>query len=377
MADSQVSEDNKSEEPANHSPVVTGHPEGGHSPAVTDTAIAVKEDAGALAAKGTRLAATVADEAAEMILIQEAIDANVDQSELQISRLAIMQPQSPEITGQEMGFSPGQIVDNINREIYTDHVNPPWLAGKVEADKLSPVYCCLIVPIFKLPSEYIKWIKKDEQEPGGDMWEFKTLDQNDPRVREGVWAPIGTFKGDKPPVTSNINMLCLVLDAVTGIAKSSFIVATFTRTSFSTGKNLVTQCKQHGMSGLPYWGRTYWLYTKPETRMVGSTESTYCIYKIAKGPALEAVNGNAERTIRKFALWLADPELGRVRQESLINSAEIESGGEPTQSTEEDDDDPFAKKNESQPGRPESGHPPTAVGHSESGTGETASDKRF
>ena len=340
MADGQTEEDKKS--PKVHateeqSPKVHATEE---QPTEDSTAIAVQEDAVALA---------IVNDAAEMALIQEAIDANIDQSELQISRLAIMQPQSPEITGQEMGFSPGQIVDNITREIYTDYVNPPWLTGKVKADKLSPVYCCLIVPIFKLPSEFIKWIKKDEQEPGGDQWEWKTLDQNDPRVREGVWAPIGTFKGDKPPVTSNINMLCLVLDAVTGLAKSSFIVATFTRTSFSTGKNLVTQCKQHGLGDLPYWGRTYWLYTKMETRMVGSTESTYCIYKIAKGPSLEAVNSKAGQTIRQFALWLADPELGRVRQESLINSAEIESGeSKGTESANEEGDDPFAKKQSSQ-----------------------------
>jgi len=322
MANGQAGEDNKPED---------DKPEG---PASTE--ITVQENERALA--------IVAD-AEEMALIQQAIDANVDQSELQISRLAIMQPQSPEITGQEMGYVQGQIVDNISREIYTNYVNPPWLAGKVEADKLSPIHCCLIVPIFKLPSEYIKWIKKDEQEPGGDMWEWKTLDQGDPRVREGVWSPVGTYKGDKPPVTSNINMLCLVLDFVTGAAKSSFIVATFTRTSFSTGKNLVSQCKQHGMSGLPYWGRTYWLYTKVETRMVGNTDSTFYIYKVAKGPALTAVNDKADQTIKQFALWLADPDLGRVRQESLINSAEI--GTEHTEGAAEgataEDDDPFKK----------------------------------
>ena len=300
------------------------------------TEIATQESVGAM---------QIAEEQKALAVIQDAINQNVDKSELQISRLAIMQPQSPEITSQEQGFVMGQIVDNVNRDVYTDLANPPWLKGKVPDDQLEPVHSCLIVPIFKLPSEFIKWIKKDEQEPGGDMWEWKSLDQNDPKVREGIWPPIGTFKGDKPPVTTNINMLCMVLNPDDGFARSSFIVATFARTSFSTGKNLVTQCQAHGMSGLPYWGRCYWLYTKQETRIIGTTPSHFYVYKIAKGPALTSVNQAAEPILKEFALWLADPELGRSRQESLINSAELGDGEGKDEVSGDvaDDDDPFAK----------------------------------
>ena len=275
----------------------------------------------------------------QLAVVASAIQENIDSSELQISRLAIMQPQSPEVTNDEQGYKKGQIVDNLTREIFTDLGKPPWLLGKVPDDELSDVFHCCLVPVFKLPSEYIKWIPKSEQEPGGDMWEFKTLDQKDPRVREGVWPPIGSYKGDKPPVTTNINMLCLIIDNQ-GLAKSSFVVATFARTSYNAGKQLVTACNQHPLAGLPYWGRCYYLSTKKEVKDIGGTDSVYYIYQVSKGPATGSLNPHIDAFAGKMALWLADKEEGKARQESLINAAAIsdETGEEGAGG----DDDPFA-----------------------------------
>lgn len=273
-------------------------------------------------------------------LIKQAIESNVDESELQISRLALMQPQSPEITNEEMGYRPGQIVDNITREIYTSVGKPPWLLDKVPADELKEIPYLIFVPIFKLPEEFIKWIPKNEQKDN-EMWEFKELDVNDPRVRDGIWAPRGRYKGDKPPVTTNLNVLGLVVDE-NGLAKSSYIVATFARTSYNTGRNLVTLCKQHGLANLPYWGRTYYLFSKKESREIGGSTSVYYIYNVAKGPLTNSLNPLINEFAGQFALWLADKEHGRERQESLINRAAFAAEDIGGEGSEGSDDDPFS-----------------------------------
>ena len=217
-------------------------------------------------------------------------------------------------------------------------------------DELPASYSCVFVPIFKLPTEYIKWIPKADQKPGELAWEWKTLDAEDPRVREGIWAPRGTFKGNKPPVTENINFLGTVLD-LDGSVIAPFIIATFARTSFNTGKDLVTAMQSHGMSGLKPWGRCYHLYTKKESKEVGGTTSVYYVMRIAKGPALADFSPKAEPALAQLALWLADPEEGRQRQENMINRSilgdeavdEVDADGNPVAATTklDDEDNPF------------------------------------
>lgn len=285
--------------------------------------------------------------------ITGAIEDNTELSELQIPRLAMLQPQSPEITGEEAGYIPGQMIDSITREILSDCGKPPWLKGKVDDDKLDSVNYCLVVPVFKLPVEYIKWIPKNEQQAGEQGWEFKTLDKTDRRVREGVWPPIGIFKGKKPPVTTNINILAMILDPNEKTPRTNFIVITFSRTSFNTGKEFVTNCNQHKMSGLPYWGRCYYVWTKKKTdKLQSGTVVNYFLYKLARGPRTQDVNKELNSVCFSMAMTLSgykgrdedgknifDRELARHAQESLINSAVFSDEADATDAgtTEEED----------------------------------------
>jgi len=287
--------------------------------------------------------------------VSGSIEENIELSELQIPRLAIIQPQSPEITGQEQGYSPGQMVDSITREILSDYGKPPWLKGKVDESQLDDLNFCFIVPVFKLPSEYIEWIPKNEQQAGEPAWTFKTLDKTDPKVRDGTWPPIGRFKGKKPPVTTNCNILCIIVDPVEKVARTNFIVVTFSRTSYNTGKELITNCTQHKMSGLPFWGRMYYLWTKKDsTQLPSGTMSYYYVFKISKGQRTLDVNRELNATCARMAMDLSgykgkdengktifDKESARDAQESLINSAVFSEVDEAGTDENKEEDDPF------------------------------------
>lgn len=304
---------------------------------------------------GSRM--VVAEELPEILKeIQAAIDANTSESEIRISRLAIMQPQSPEITGQQMGYKPGMLVDSITREVLTDLGLPPWLLqkGVPEAD-LKPMHFALIVPVFKLPTEYIKWVKRNERKEGMDRWEFKTLDKNDPRVKAGVWKSLGgTFglkpedKGKAPPVTDNCNYLCLVIDPKTGKPKTNFLVATFSRTSAEAGKQLATALAANKMQGLMPWGCTFWLYTEARQYMQPGEPkpTTAYVMRVTRGPESGSiVFSNAQTEILMMARALSAPASGVLLQTAFINSADLDaaeheddgsgSGGNPQQTIDE------------------------------------------
>lgn len=270
----------------------------------------------------------VYDQAA-MAAIEAAQAANTSQSEINFSRVGILQPGSPEIAGQIPGYSAGMLVDNLTREILTSEMLPPWMLKRgVPADELRKQHVMYFLPVFKLPNEYIKWKPYDE----GGGWEWKTLDVREDRVREGIWPPRGIWQpeeGEKksPPVTENINIMGLALDEEYA-PRSNFIVATFARTSYKTGKLLVTAMNANRLHNLPPWGRVYYLSTHKETE----DRTTWYQIDMAAGDLLtkhDPTNVIGDHCF-ETSLALSDKELGRGRQEMIINTAFIETTtGEP------------------------------------------------
>lgn len=265
--------------------------------------------------------ATMQTESEVLKQIQQAIDANTHPSDLLIARLAIMQGLSPEIADQVPGYKQGMLIDNVTRSILTDYIKPPWLkAAGVADEELTPVHCLLLVPMFKLPTEFIKWIPRDERKETDEFpYEWKTLDRNDPRVKEGVWRSLGgTFKGKRPPVTDNTNYLIGPIDLQTKMLKCNPLVATFSRTSSPAGKQLTTQVASHKMQNLMPWDRCYWLWTKQEEYDDGKAY----VMQIARGPLLSEC---AEKIVRvqviEQAKALSQPKIGQVFQEMMINAA--------------------------------------------------------
>lgn len=319
-------------------------------------------DAGLMVpARETQLAKKIEPELLRQI--RDAISRNVDATERRISRLAILQSKSPEIDDKVQGYEEGMLIDNQTREVLSTYGKPPWLLDKnIPEANLQPIHYLPFVSVFKLPTEFIKWIKKEEREeyrrthPGHtDDWEFKTLDRNEPRVKAGIWESLGgSYKGKKPPVTDNGNFLILPLDLVEKIAKSYFTVATFSRTSAKTGHTLTNWMETSGMQDIQPWERVYYLWTKKEKFTDGSAYTL----QLAKGPKTAGfLSQGVLDHIQMMALALSNEEVAEGQKETngerfqkiIINSAsqpkdELSSGnteGGPDGSEEED---PFAPK---------------------------------
>lgn len=262
--------------------------------------------------------------------ISLAMGENQEANEIQYSRLAIMQSKSPEVDTQVPGYSVGQIFDNITRDVYSVKEIPPWLAN-TGAEGLKKIDFSLIVPIFKLPTEFIQWRDRNKGEGTGMHW--KSLDPQDPRVRAGSWPPIGHWEKPKdpnerqsPPVTQNMNFLCCVLHPISYEVMNPMVVLTFAKTNFKAGKRLYTSCMNHRMQQLPFWGKTYYLFTTFKQFPKG----TAYIYNVANGPLMKKIKPEPdfEETIFAIAKGLADPTKvdanrtqGRINQEMVINSA--------------------------------------------------------
>lgn len=268
--------------------------------------------------------------------IQQAFDANVNnESEMRVSRIAIAQPGTPEIAESKPGYKSGMLLDSITREPLTDFIKPPWLIERgVKEEELMPVHAALFVPVFKLPSEYIKWIKREDRVAGGKRWEFKTLDKNDPRVLAGVWKSLGgTFgtqeadKGKPPPVTDNCNYLGLVINPTDGLPKANFLVATFARTSANAGKVLTTALGTNRMQGMMPWDRTFWLWTelKPYQKP-GEPKPTFSnIIHVVRGPeSRKILQLPAYEQVLSMARALSAPSTGIILQTAFINAADLE-----------------------------------------------------
>lgn len=254
----------------------------------------------------------------------QAFEDNVNTSEILFSRMGIMQDKNPEIVDQVQGYKQGQLFDNQTRSILTKKIPAPWLAGKVDPDSIPKHDTCLIVPVMKLPSEFVKWKDRNAGEKG---WEFKTLDRSDPRVKAGLWPKSGGTwgnkpeeKGKKPPVTENINYLCVVLDAVDHSVVKNFIIITFAVTSFKAGQKLTTAIRELGSMNIPPFGKTFYLYTFQTANTAGQK---YYAMSVQNGPVITAVNKDIIPDIVNMVKFLSDKEHGRERQEALLNAADV------------------------------------------------------
>lgn len=261
----------------------------------------------------------------ELKAIYGASDQNVDNSEIQISRIGIVQPTSPEVTGQVEGWRGGMLYDNVLREVISYPLKQPWLKYKgVEESALRTVDSLIFLPILKLPTEYVKWPSKEERAGGQKAFHWKTLDVKEERVREGIWPNRGgTWKGKgSPPVTEHMNVVGAALDVNGGI-KSLPIVLSFSRTSYQTGRKFTTFCQNLKLRGLPWWGVPQWLFCDKKVEEQG----TYFILRFANGPTLQQLfpEGDVAKTLHtecfKLARELANPETGRAFQENLISAA--------------------------------------------------------
>lgn len=271
---------------------------------------------------------------------------NTAVNEIQYARLSIMQSKSPELDSETPlpGYAVGQIFNNITRQVYSVNDTPPWLPKEVGSG--LKFNFSLIVPIFKLPTEFIKWKDRNTEGPG---MHWKSLDQNDSEVRKGSWPPIGTWKKpsdpaarQSPPVTQNMNFLCCVLHPVTLEVLDPMVVLTFAKTNFKAGKILFTSCQMHRTLQLPFWGITYYLFTSFKK----FTKGTAYIYNIAKGPLLKKIKPEIEFEQQLFSIAksLSDPTRvdnktqGRINQELVINSAVLmEDAGDDLEGEGEDE----------------------------------------
>lgn len=286
---------------------------------------------------------------AVMQAIMNASASNVREGELQYSRLAMLQPQSPEITREEIGFKMGMIVNNLTRDVYSREIYPPWMIarGMAESD-LKKMQIAMFVPVLKLPSEFIEWRDRKTE---GDGWKFKSLDEFDPHVVANTWKPTGVWKPSpdgkgrrSPPVTENINFFGLMLDPADYSPLSSFLVCTFAKTSSHAGKRLTSACESHRLCRnsryrqLPYWGISYYLYSKKEQ---GEGSDTWFEYNVAVGPKMDKYDpeGVVDAECYQTAAALSDTRpapgstdpkftMGRMRQETVINAAAMDGTNE-------------------------------------------------
>ncbi len=253
--------------------------------------------------------------------INKAIAENTTASDIRISRVAIAQPLTPEVAKEMPGWRAGMLFDNLTKEIISTDGKPPWLLEKgVKADDLKAVHYLPVALNFKLPSEYIKWNSKEDQEKGADRWEFKTLEPKDPRVVAGVWkSQGGTFEGKKPPVTINTNYMLLALDLALKMPLGYFRVVSCSRSSAACGQTIASILQAQSMQNQKPWDRVFYLYTQRIDE-----PQTHYVLQIARGPLLkDAMEPFVSQMCFDMGKALVGPD-GKIFQTMIINAAELE-----------------------------------------------------
>lgn len=259
--------------------------------------------------------------------INQGIDSNIKEGEIRISRLALCQPQSKEITKSLPGYEKGMILDNLTREVLSTYDYPPWMvAAGVEVSKLQKVHFVPVLFVFKLPTEYIAWVPKTEQKPGDPRWTLKTLDINHPDVQKGIWkSKGGSFTGKKPPVTDNTNFLLSVINTEFKVPNGTFRVGTFSRTSSACGQTVTSMLVASKMQSQYPWARAYYLYSKQEENEHG----VFYTFQLAPGPKFSDIAEPFIAQMHKdMALALTDKANGKYFQMTMINSAHLEEDDE-------------------------------------------------
>lgn len=298
-----------------------------------DTSIATKAETGIAEAPANPMdmfASILGVTQDKLKSVNAAANAAVDQSAIQVSRVLIAQSNSPPVVDQLITI--GSLYDSISKESFTVKGEAPWLKDRGTSRTLE---YCLFLPVFNLFTEFVKWPTQAEKDAGMKGFHWKSLVITEPRVREGLWKPEGTWvpkEGEKktPPVTKTQNVIGFMLDPVTFAFKSNPVIMSFSRTSAPAGRRFITACTTHEGSGLPnFYGRAYYFFTE-QKQLKTDEKVKYRVMDFAKGPSiLDMANGDMELfgNLAKRAFNLqetfTDPEQGRAKQELYLNIAEV------------------------------------------------------
>jgi len=261
---------------------------------------------------------------AQMLLqADKAFQENFDLGEYRVTRLSICQGTTKEIAQQLDGYSLGQIISSVSREVLSKKGPPPWLKAKGVANP-TPCHYLPVVIVMKLPTEYTEWVPKNEQKEGESPIAFKSLDPKNERVLNGTYkSKGGRFdpgpNNSAPPITAGINYMVLPFDEETKLIKEGFAVNTFARTSYPTGTLLTTQIQNRRAQKVFPWNTVYYLYTTPKPTKKGITQ----IWQVAYGGLVKDICPDLQSMAVQMAVDLSNPETGRTMMETILNAVEL------------------------------------------------------
>lgn len=263
-----------------------------------------------------------------------AFQENVDQTELKIGRLSICQGTTKEISGQVAGYELGMIISTATRNILSKKMAAPWLVAR-GVQNAPIVHCLPIIPVMKLPTEFIEIIPKNEQKEGELFYRYKSLNRKEQRVLDGTYVTKGGNWGKKPehkdtapPITECINFLVLPFSWETKEMIEGFQIATFSKTSNPTGGKLTTETNNRYQAHVLPWDSVYWLYTSPKPTKKGTTQ----IYNIAWGGLVKEICPDLHSMAQNQAIQLSTIE-GKQMQEYILNAVDLTADHEESEQT--------------------------------------------
>ena len=187
------------------------------------------------------------------------IDGNITQDDLILPRLEMTQALSPIVVQGDA--KPGALLNSVDKSDLGDEVT--------------------IIPVI-LRKNFIRWIPRDQG--GGMLW--KSDDPSDPRViEETKFGP----DGQKPLATAYLNFLCMIE------GESMPIVVSFSNTSYTAGRRLLTMAK---MNGGDLFSFSYVVKAKSRTNRKG----TFFVLEVEEGgKAKKEDYDRAEKLYNSFA----------------------------------------------------------------------------
>lgn len=199
------------------------------------------------------------NEVAELKQTPRGIDANISQDDLILPRLELTQALSPIVVQGDA--KPGALLNSVDKTDLGDEVT--------------------IIPVI-LRKNFIRWIPRDQG--GGMLW--KSDDPSDPRViEETKFGP----DGQKPLATAYLNFLCMIE------GESMPIVVSFSNTSYTAGRRLLTMAK---MNGGDLFSHSYKLSAKSRTNRKG----TFFVLEVEEGGLAKKEDyARAEKLYESFA----------------------------------------------------------------------------
>lgn len=197
-------------------------------------------------------------------------DSNIGQEDLILPRTELLQALSPTVVAGDA--KPGQIVNNISKDVYEHPVIVPLVVTK----------------------NWIRW--RTREEGGGMVW--RSSDPTDPKViEESKWGSDGT----KPLCTAYLNFLCIIE------GDDMPIIVSFSNTSYNAGKKLLTLCKMSPTGKLS--ASRYDLLSNSRTNNMG----TFFVYDVKKiGPS----TSEQQEQANKLGNMFGGKDLGSSEQDN-------------------------------------------------------------